>query len=270
MNTLLETWRQISLLAGDTLFGPLLAWSRDAALLAVVIASVAVLVLLRRIGTNQSVLRSVTLDLRTLRRLMRNTPRADIEARRRYRATRARVARMHLAEQLPTVLLSVMLVGSMISWGWQRLQYLPPKAGEVINFVAYTPVSRVGTFAHLVPQENLDMNATRVRSISMITRNGASPRARANWMFTISEPGRYEIVVRSDTKTMRHVAIIGEKYYARPLQRHGSDWETELRMNEYYPFGFVSPMLGISGWLVAYLVLVLGLFLLLRWMLGIW
>ena len=71
---------------------------------------------------------------------------------------------------------------------------------------------------------------------------------------------------------MTHIILVDGGRYTRPVQHHGDDCETELRMSEYRPFGIVPPIrwLGIHGWLVAYVVLVVAMFVLFRWLLGIW
>ncbi len=259
-----DIWQDACRNLGDGLLGWLLWLPRDAALVLLAFLSVLLAIGLRRLVTDQPLLRRVRQDQRRLKQLIREARVSrDDPAQMRYRRTAGAVAVLRMRQELRALLVSLIPLAVLMTWASQRIHYLPPTPQEPVEFVALLPSSAVGAVTHLVPISGLQSQGGWVREIEP-SRGPGSPRGTANWVLqATASNGPYLLTIRFRDRSLEHPLLIGQPRYAATRQIHGDDFETELRLREYRPFG-VEMGGWLPPWLLGYLVLALIAYLLLR------
>ena len=140
----------------DPLFNWLLRLPTDVALVIVAVGTAAIITFSRLFTTNQDLLRRCDQDKKRLKELIRQAKRQkDKEAVKRYRTTRNMIGMMTMKEEGGPLLAAIVPIAILGTWCFQRLAFVPPRAGETVQVKAYFPVSAVGELAHVVPQEGL-------------------------------------------------------------------------------------------------------------------
>jgi hypothetical protein len=255
------TWTTACELLGDALLGWLLYLQRDLALLALAALTAGLLLLLRRCASDQQSLSRLQHDNRRLAQCIRDARRrGDRDALRRYRKTRFRVAHMRIAAEARLALISIVPLAGVVSWGAARLQYVPPHAGESLEFVVQTPASAAGELIHLVPNVDIKLKGGWIRELELVERAGR-PRGRASWSVVPLRPRRpLRLTARLKFQTLEHPVLIGARWYAPPVLSHGGDLESLVRLEVYRPLGGLPGLAGLAPWMVAYVALVVGLF----------
>jgi uncharacterized membrane protein (DUF106 family) len=242
----------------DPVLGWLLVLPRDAAIVLVAVSTALVLVLARKLSTDQDLLRRCAADRKRLRELRRAARRAgDRAALARLGVTQGQVAIQAFAQEWKPMLLSLVPIALLAAWCWQRLEYLPPKAGEPVSFTAAFPISAAGQVAHLVPAEGLQAPQGWIRALTVDTNTAT---ARATWTLTGTR-GPHSVTLRCDHHTFTHPLLLGEREYQVRLLAHDPQGiRTAFLLQPARLFGIVPglPALGLAPWLVAYLLVALA------------
>jgi uncharacterized membrane protein (DUF106 family) len=243
----------------DCVVGWLLLLPRDATLAALALLTSLLFVAVRRYSTNQDLLLRCAADHRRLRELMRDARRRrDTPELTRLRGLRGLVGRKAFAQEgkpLLILLLPLVLLGT---WAWQRLEFLPAKAGAPVTFTATFPISAAGQFVHLVPAPGLQAPDGWIRQLTVTTNAGVAT-AVASWTLT-GERGSYTLTLRRQGRTLMHPLLLGERRSSAPSLVHDDgDVRTivELKQARWLDMVPGVPQLGLAPWLVAYLALVL-------------
>ena len=240
------------------MLGWLLWLPRDAALVLLAVLSVLLAVGLRRLVTDQPLLRRAqpgpaatqAADPRSTR------IRRDEPARARYRRTAGAVAVLRARQETRTLLVSLLPLAMLMTWASQRIHYLPPAPQEPVEFVAWLPSSAVGSVLHLVPSSGLHSQGGWVREVTPSQLDG-SPRGTATWVLqAAASDNDYPLTLRFRERSFEHPVLIGQSRYAPTRRVHGGDVETELRLREYRPFG-IDAGAWLPPWLLGYVVLAL-------------
>lgn len=250
-----DAWRNVCCSLGDAVLGWLLWLPRDAALVLLVLVSVLSALGLRRLVTDQVLLRRIRQDQRRLKELIRQA-RADRDtpARARYRRTAGAVALLRIRQELRALSVSLIPLALVMTWAAERIHFVPPAADEPVEFIAWLPSSAVGGVAHLVPASGLQSPGGWVRAVEP-SRRGVGPRGMATWVLQAPASDRpYSLTVRFRERSWDHRVLIGQRRYSLTRQIHGDDVETELRLREYRPFG-IAGCCGLPPWLLGYLAL---------------
>lgn len=251
-----DLWRDTCCRLGDALLGWLLWLPRDAALVLLAVLSALVAVGLRRLVTDQTLLRRVRQDQRRLKQLIRDARlRNDEPARVRYRRTAGAVALLRARQEARTLLVSLLTWAMLLTWAAQRFHYLPPAPQEPVEFVAWLPATAASSVVHLVPCSGLHSQGGWVREIIPAERGG-SPRGTATWLLQAATGGEYLLTLRFRDRSFDHLVLIGQNRSAPTGQTHGGDVETQIRLREYRPFGIAAGS-WLPTWLLSYMVLVL-------------
>jgi uncharacterized membrane protein (DUF106 family) len=241
----------------DWVAGWLLLLPRDAAVILVAFSTVLLLVLVRRFATDQDLLRRCAADRKRLRDLLRAAKRTrDRDAVARLRATQSQVALKAFAQEWKPMLVSLVPIALLATWCWQRLAYLPPKAGEPVTFTATFPISAAGQLAHLVPEDGLQASPGWIRPLLVDTNRRT---AQAAWAL-VGTRGPHTILLRHGGQTFQHPLLLGERKYQVPLLAHDpAGLRTVVDLQPARLFGLVPglPVLGLAPWLVAYLLIAL-------------
>jgi hypothetical protein len=220
----------------------------------------------RLFTTNQDLLRRAAADKKRLRHLVREAKaRGDRDAVKRHRSVAGMVAvKQFKAEGLPLVV-SLVPIAMLATWGFHRLAYHPPRAGEAVDVVAYTPVSAVGAVGvmHVVPQDGVTADRW-VQPIAEADYHGQKT-GRAAWRVSApaADAGQpLRLTLRFKEHTIERELRVGETTYAEPFVHHSDELQTQLQMRPLKLFGVV-PGLNWPGraeilppWVVGYLLIV--------------
>ena len=257
----------------DFLLGWLLRLPSDVALFAVAIASAAILTLVRPLATNQDLLRRCRMDKKRLKELMRDARRRkDKSAFARCRATRGMVAWKALKAEGYPLLAAIVPIALLATWGFQRLEFHPPKVGEPVEVRAVFSASAVGELAYIVPENGLTAHNGWIREIGSTAGNG-TPQGAATWIIHANgTPRDYTIKIPYKARTYERPLRIGLSTYSPPVTMHDDRLlSIEVKMKPVRLFGVVPgiPALLVAPWLVAYLLITIPSFLILKRLLKI-
>jgi hypothetical protein len=218
----------------DYLFGWLLWLPSDLTIIATALMTGVALTIVRKWTTNQDLLGRAVADNKRLAALIKEAKRTgNKEALARYRVTKAQVGMIKFKQEGKPMLVSLVPIALLATWAFARLEFLPPKPGEVVTVVAHAPVSAAGEVVHLVPGDGLVAVSGWVRKLAV-----AGDEAQATWR------------VKAD----RVLA-------AEQLMVRGRDVTVALQLPERKLFGLVPgwPQIGLPAWLVGYLLVVIPL-----------
>ena len=267
---MIEGIKHAALGGGDLLLGWLLHLPSDLVLTLLAVVSALLLVAVRRAVTNQDLLRRCAADKKRLRSLLREAKvKRDREAVTRLRAVRSRVSlKQFRAELLPLACL-ILPVAFLANWGWHRLEFHPPHAGEAIELRASFPAAAVGDLAHLLPQEHLRTAGGWIQPIRP-TAGGRNTPGWARWAVSYDESGTTApLVVRYRHRTFEWPWRFDRTSWETPEKVfEGSGVRMDVALRPVKLLGVVPGVrwLGLPPWLVGYLLLTVPFTVLLkRW-----
>jgi uncharacterized membrane protein (DUF106 family) len=262
---MLELWNTLSLAFFDLLLGWLRALSPDVTVVAVAIGSAVFLALVRRWTTDQDLLGRVARDRRRLRELAREAKaRGDREALWRHRAVRAAVGLKALRAEWRPLVVSVVPIAALATWGFARLGHHAPREGEAVEVTVYTPLSAVGDVAHIVPQEGISATPGGWVQEVVAAPEGAAGNSGGAARWSLQGEAReepYVLEVRLGGRTYaRELAIGPSPPSARRVEHEGDEVVTEIAMRPVDLWGLAPGIeaLYLPPWVVAYLVVVIA------------
>ncbi|MFW6066539.1 MAG: EMC3/TMCO1 family protein, partial [Planctomycetota bacterium] len=244
----------------DALLGWLLYLPADAVLVVVGVLTVLVMMVIRRVLTDQDLLSRADADLKRIKELIRLARREkDRDAIKRYRRTRGEISLKKLRAEGKPMLAAVIPIVLLATWAMARLDYRPPKPDSPVQLRAYTPLVEAGGVMHVVPEEGLEATPGWVSAVEPVA-DGGETYGLAKWRLRPAdgEPGRWRLTLRLGERTLRHEITFGERFYGPPLVVHDDGFVTELRMERMKLLGVVPGIdaLMMPPWLVGYLVVV--------------
>ena len=269
----MELWNRICLGLLDPLLGWLLTLSWTATLAAVALGTGLILTLVRKVSTDQDLLRRGAEDKRQVATLLREAKgRRDRDAVRRLKMLKAAIAQRTMGQELKPLLLAILPVAILATWCYARLEFHPPKAGEPTEVLLCAPVSAAGKTAHLVPVSGLRAAPGWLTEAQVATVEGA-PAAVARWELVGAarrEPYRLSFVL--DGRTYARELLIGRPAYSPPLELYD---EGQVAIRHMRPQARLLGKVGGLGatfppWLVAYLLIVIPGALLIKKTLRVW
>ncbi len=256
----------------DPLLNWLLRLPADLALVIVAAGTGAVIALCRLLTANQDLLRRCGQDKKRLKELIRQAKREkDQEAVKRYRTTRNMIAMTTIKEEGWPLLAAVVPIAILGTWCFQRLAYVPPRAGETVAVKACFPVSAVGELAHVVPQEGVrevsrEDPDSGGKWIQEVVNDAAGPggianRGIATWKIRArARPEPYVLEIRCKTVTVKKELLVGQPVYSPDVEFYGNDQPILSAQIEMKPVKFLGLVPGIDWllvppWLVAYFLI---------------
>jgi len=269
----MASWIQTSPAILDLLLDPVTRWRPDVAILAVGVGVALLSVLIRLLLGGQALLRRAVADRRRLRALMRlaraqgNT--ADV---RRYRQTWRMIRRRTRRGRWSTTLMSLALLVWVGGWCSGRLAYYAPRPGDTVEVSLVGPADAIGELVHVVPMDGVQADGWIRR---MEPNPGPSDRedgSRAVWHLVGTASDHPQMLVfRHETGTWVHDLWIGRQGPMRAIVRHDDRWATQVRLEPVRLLGPAGParLLGVPGWMIGYVLLVVATGRLLRWVLRI-
>jgi hypothetical protein len=270
---MLDAWNHLSLTAGDLLLGWVLRLPRDLTLVVVALLTSALMVVVRYFTTPQDRLRRAAEDGRRLKQLARDAKgKGDQSARQRIKATQSMIGLIKLkAEGLP-LLVSLVPVALLATWALFRLDFLPVKPAEPVELAVYTPAATAGEFVHVVPLDGVKPDGGWVRQVQAVTDDGPA-HGLATWVLRADADAQpYHLLVRVRDRTLQRELIVGQRIYAAPVEDHGDDYVSEWKREPYRFLGFVPGIdaIGLPGWLIGYVILVVPFTMGLKRAMGVW
>ena len=279
-------WINNAILAlSDPLLNWLLRLPTDLALVIVAVGTGAIITFSRLFTTNQDLLRRCVQDKRRLRELIREAKlQKNKEAVKRYRTTRNMIGVMTIKEEGWPLLAAIVPIAILATWCFQRLAFVPPRAGQPVTVMAYFPVSAIGELAHVVPQEGVrevsreDIEPGRAKLddasgqwIQEIMKdapgpNGTVSNAVATWKIQAgARPEPYALQIRYKTLTVEKELLVGQPVYSPEVEFYGDGQPIMSAQIDMKPVKFLGLVPGIDvpgidwllmpPWLVAYFLI---------------
>jgi hypothetical protein len=247
----------------DAPLGWLLDLPRDLAIALVAVGTSLLLTLVRKWTTNQDRLRRAGADVRRLRALLREAKREkDPSAVRRLRTTLAMVRTIRFrAEGLP-LLVSIVPIALLALWAVQRLDYVPARPGQDVPVRAYYPIGSVEGLTHLLAPPEVELPEGAVRQVAIAPDGDTN--GVAEWVVRPMAPAdEVDLLFRHRGQTVKHALRVGGRAYLPPVAMHGDGpiLATEVMLRRARFLGIVPGVdaIGFPPWLVAYLILTIGL-----------
>lgn len=254
----------------DAAFGWLLALPHTVSLIVLSVFTAAILLMIRRLTTDQEHLTRCVQDQKRLKLLSRIARRHhDKDALQRYRATSATIGALKARSEIRPLLMSLLPVALLATWASQRIAYLPIRAGQDVLVTMYLPAIAEGRLTHLVPLHGVEcpsgwiQQATRVQQAEQIY-------CRAQWTLRAQASDQpYDLTFRYAGTTYHKTLRVGQTTYEPPIQTFGNANlpAIETRLDECRLFGAVGGVkwIGLPPWLVAYFLVSIPAMLLLKW-----
>ena len=266
-------WINHAILAlADPLLNWLLRLPTDLALVIVAVGTAAIITFSRLFSTNQDLLRRCDQDKKRLKELIREAKlQKDNEAVKRYRATRNMIGIMAMKEEGWPLLAAIVPIAILGTWCFQRLAFVPPRAGETVRVNAYFPVSMVGELAHVVPQDGLrEVSREDSRGSGQWIQeimndvpgpDGIAKSGIATWKIQArARPEPYALEIRCKSVTVQKELLVGQPIYSPEVEFYGGDQSIMSAQIEMKPVQFLGIVPGINWllmppWLVAYFLI---------------
>ncbi len=246
----------------DGPLGWLLAIPRDLAVVLFASLTALLMTLARRYVTNQNLLHRCGVDLMRLKALLRASRKSnDKESLSRYRTTMAQIKGIQLAADLRVLVAVIVPLGVLAIWATERFDYLPIAINDDVVIRAHFPVSSIGRIAHVVPDPAFELKGSPV---AIVAADSSDPtRAVAEWKMHPRRPGSHAVMIRHERETATHTVKFGAATYEPPIQIQKCSRinSTEVGIRRYLPLGFSlgGNIVNFPPWLMAYLILTLGM-----------
>ena len=268
---MLDKLNDLCLLVADPLLNWMLYLPRDLALIIVAVCTALILTVVRRFTTRQDLLKRRDLDKKRLKQLIREAKgEKDKQAVRRCRTTLQQINMRNLSAEILPLLASLIPIALLAVWAFARLAYLPPQAGKPIKVMLYTPVSCVGDYVHIVPQEGIRAEDGWLRRVKESPKEKKGPvNGIAEWTFVCEQRETpYVLKFRRRGRTCEKELIVDGLRYAAQQVPYGDHPHEQIALDlaEYRPLGILPgwKKIGLQPWLLGYLIVVLPLAFVLR------
>jgi hypothetical protein len=253
---------QIALLDVPSLLDWLWGWSlylpRDLTLLAVVFATIGLLLLARRNLNAQDRLRRVQRDLVQLRMLRRVAREADDrEALPRLQATAMQLKLIQVRADLIVLAWVLVPLGLLAWWASARLQYLPLQTGAEFSIVASYPASSVERLTYLVPTEGCELLTPALQRVALDGEVGGVVEVQWRVRVTATDSREVRLAIHHLGRHVEHPVRLLSPWYreATIVHPHGGVLATHVSLPPYRFLGWLPGFeaWGISSWMLAYL-----------------
>jgi uncharacterized membrane protein (DUF106 family) len=267
---MMESINSLILAVSDPLFNWMLRLPVDLVLIIVAVGTGTIITFSRRFTTNQNLLRRCSQDKKRLKELIREAKaRGDKEAIQRHRATVQHIGLITMKQEGWPLLAALIPIALLGTWCFQRLAFIPPKAGETIVIHAYLPASAAGELAHMVPVDG-------VREVSQ-------PGAGGKWIQEIAEdrfppstgtvigavatwnvqaeasPKPYKLAIHYKNASVEKELLVGQRQYSPDTQFY-NDPTLHCVQIDMKPVKFLGvvhgiPQLMVPPWMLAYFLI---------------
>jgi uncharacterized membrane protein (DUF106 family) len=239
----------------DYPLGWLLSLPRDITIILIALGTSLLLTFVRKWTTDQNMMRRCRDDLARLQVLRQVAKKSgDDSAQKRMQATEGMIKWTQMKAEFLGLVVSILPLGLLATWAYERLDYLPPKVNQTITLKAYFPQSSVDGLTHVVVPLGIESVDSPIQVVQSESGNGV-----ATWNLRLTDAGEREVLIRHRGQTVRHALRVGDHAYDPPVVAHdnGPILSTEAVLEQPRFLGVVPgiPPIGFAPWLVAYLVL---------------
>lgn len=277
---MLQTTNNLIVGLMDPVLGWLLRLPTDLALVIVAVLTSGLMVLVRRLTSNQDWLRRAAADMKQLRRLVKEaSARGDRETASRLKSVATAIKVRSMKYELLPLACSIVPVLLVATWCFDRLGYVPLEAGEAFEVRAAVSRAAIGRPIHLVADEGIEAEDGWVR---LVTEDSppedqsfwaAASSAIGRWLGTVpphegvavwrlradGRQERYVLRLRLAGRTYEHEVLVGSRRYAPPEQTcpGGPVQSVQVALRPVKFLGLVGGLepLYLPPWLIAYLVM---------------
>lgn len=170
------------------------------------------------------------------------------------------VKQTQLAEDMKVLAIVLVPVAALAMWAVERLDYLPPRVGELLVVRASFPISSVDEVTHLVPIDGIELQSSAIQLIQ--SDQQSPPGGWAEWTLRLtSATDELPLTIRHHGESAEHRVSIGRRTYRPPQQLHSNVRlsRTEVLLRRYCPLGvdLKTDTIGLPPWMIGYLVLTL-------------
>lgn len=245
-------WSDLSTLVLDRILGWTLSCPRDIGLVILALLSAGLLLALRLLLVSRNTMLMIQQDQRKLNELTAQAKRsADLDALRRLRLNRGRVATRKLFTELPAVTIGVFIFATLLQWGAENLDALPLQPGVPFETTLELPASSQGMIVHLVPEEGLQSDAGWVKRVD---RTSASSSSQATWRLTAKQ-GTYTLTFNIHGEALHHQLTIDGRSPPAQQVTHEPLGITRIKASPYRPAGVIGKVGRVPAWLVGFLLI---------------
>lgn len=234
----------------DYVVGWLLRLPTDVALITLAVMTSLVMVLIRKWTTDQDFLRRSDSDQKVQTRLVKEAKARKDKAEKRQHADLINLIKMRAMKyELKPLLWSLVPVALLATWGFDRLGFLPPAAGEEVEVRAYVPTTAIGTrHPHIAPVTGLEALPGKDSKVPGWVQDVVADPADANgngmavWKLRgQASPQPYKLDIAFENRVYSTELLIGQKTYSKPVAAlEGPPPVTvELKMRKVKLFGHV-------------------------------
>lgn len=255
---------ELLLQVGDALFGWLLRLPADLALTVVAVGSSLILSVVRIWTTDQDRLARCAADKRRLAALQREAKqRGDREALLRHRAMLGRIGLVQMRQEGRPLVAAIVPLALLATWAFGRLEFHAPAAGQPIEVRARFPAAAAGRLAHIVPCDGVEAEGGWIREVALL-KDGAGACGEASWRLRAAARTQpYMLQFRYGRGVYEQAVRVGQRTCLPPVAQHDDQLlSTEVALEPVRLFGVVPgiPALGLAPWMVAYLILMVAAF----------
>lgn len=253
----MTVWNNICLTLVDLLLGWALRLSWTVTLVIVALLTGLLLVLTRRWFADQDLLSRVASDRKRIRELIAEAKAAkNKEALARLKTLQGVVGMRAISQELKPLLAVVLPIAVLATWGYARLNHIPPRDGEAVEVRCYLPISAVGQLAHIVPVAGLSADPGWIAEVEAGEYAGQSTGIAAWKLSGAKRNEPYPLVCVCGDKSYEGELAVGSWQYSEPFRTFaGGEANIELRMREARLLGTPGWPPLFPAWLVAYLLL---------------
>ena len=277
---MLEAFNKFVLLLTDPFLNWLLVVPRDLAIFIVAILTSLILTFSRKWVTDQNWLGRADADVKRLKALIKEArARRDKAAIKRHTLTINQIKLRSVKYEGKPLLVSILPIVLLATWGFNRLGYYPPQEDESVPVKMYMPASGIDKLAHMIPYPAIEAETGWVQRVKPDTypdpvgRWEQTTRFLAEWLqiqpplggvatWTLKAPARPEPYILRfvyDGETYEKEFIVGQRIYAAQavlVDLDGPVQATEQMLRPVKMFGIIGGFGPFfPPWLVAYLLI---------------
>jgi hypothetical protein len=226
-------WLNNTIVSGmDYVVGWLLRLPSDLALILLAVMTSLAMVLIRKWATDQDFLRRCDADRKQQVKLIKQAKAArDKQAVKRHKDVVTAIKFRATKYELKPLLFSLLPVALLATWGFGRLGFHPPQAGEELTVRAYLPTLAIGTrYPYLDPVDGLEALPTRPGQASPwvqeVVTDTADSKGGGVAIWKIrgqASPRPYLLQMPYEHKLYKRELLIGQPTYSEPVAIAGGD-----------------------------------------------
>ncbi len=166
------------------------------------------------------------------------------------------------------LLASIVPIALVAVWALARLGYIAPEEGEPVNVSVFGPVTEIGDIVHAVPQDGITAGSGWIQRVCEdLNKDGKVVAGRSDWTFTMeNRENPYDIMFVYPEKKIHADIRMGSRTYEPVITQNEDtpEYTVQVNLRKFKAFGFMKGNDVFPGWLIAYLIIVIPMYLILK------